>query len=148
MTIVRETFIYTKLYNSLFNKLIDIDTDQIKAMLLDENYSPNLETHQFKSDLSHEVTGTGYSAGGVVVANITLSNPSAGVLKIDCDDIQFDAIFTTFHYMVIYNNTPSGDANKPLLCVVNYGENLEFSGENFKSTIDADNGLFKINTKT
>jgi hypothetical protein len=143
MTILRTSFLYTKMYNSAFSGLIDAENDEIKAMLLSEDYSPNMETHQFKSDLSHEVAGTGYDAGGIVLENVTITNPSNGVFKLDCDDPEFDAINVTFHYVVIYNNTPATDAERPLLCCVNMGENLEFNGENFKSIISA-NGIFTI----
>jgi hypothetical protein len=138
MVIVREIYVYDKFYNSLLSKLIDIENDSIKAMLCDENYTPDLENHQFKDDITDEVDGTGYDEGGVEVTTVTVSNPSAGVIKVDCDDIEFEGIFVTLHYMVLYDDTPALDEDKPIIAVVDYNENLEFNGENFKSIIDAD----------
>lgn len=61
------TFAYGNLLVKMANKEIDLDTDQIKAMLTTSTYTPNRDTHAYKSDVTNEITGTGYSAGGVVV---------------------------------------------------------------------------------
>lgn len=46
---------------------IDYDTDTFYAMLVDATYTPNKDTHTKRSDVTGEVTGTGYSAGGTPV---------------------------------------------------------------------------------
>jgi hypothetical protein len=51
----------------LANKEIDLDSDAIKAMLTTSAYTPNLDTHAYKSDVTSEVVGTGYVAGGTAV---------------------------------------------------------------------------------
>jgi hypothetical protein len=67
---------------------IDFDTDTFKVMLVTNAYSPNKGTHAKRSDVTNEVSGTGYTAGGaattVTVTNdttnhrtdIAFSNPS------------------------------------------------------------------------
>jgi hypothetical protein len=56
------------IYNSFFEDLargaIDLDTDTFKVMALTATYSENKDTHTKRSDLTNEVSGTGYSAGG------------------------------------------------------------------------------------
>lgn len=47
------------------NKEIDFDTDTIKAMLCAAGYTPDLDAHDYKNDVTNEVTGTGYTAGGL-----------------------------------------------------------------------------------
>ena len=44
---------------------IDYDTDTFKIMLVTSSYTPNKGTHTRRSDVTNEVTGTGYTAGGV-----------------------------------------------------------------------------------
>lgn len=60
----------------------------LKAMLVTDTYTHNYDTHAFRSDVTNEVSGTGYSTGGgnVTTTEITVASPSAGVLKYDHDD--------------------------------------------------------------
>jgi hypothetical protein len=56
---------------------IDFDTDPFKAMLTTNAYSENKATHAFRSDVTNEVTGTGYTAGGntvTVTVNLDTAN--------------------------------------------------------------------------
>lgn len=46
---------------------IDLDTDTIKVMLVDSTYAENMATHTKRSDVTGEVSGTGYTAGGNTV---------------------------------------------------------------------------------
>ena len=43
---------------------IDYDTDTFKVMLTTSAYVENKDTHTRRSDITNEVTGTGYTAGG------------------------------------------------------------------------------------
>ena len=51
---------------------IDWLSDTIKCALLANTYTPNKDTHEFFSDLTNEVVGTGYTAGGATLASKTL----------------------------------------------------------------------------
>jgi hypothetical protein len=46
---------------------VDFDTDSFKVMLVTSTYAPNKDTHTKRSDVTNEVVGTGYTAGGVAV---------------------------------------------------------------------------------
>lgn len=43
---------------------IAYDSDTFYVMLLTSSYTANFDTHDFRDDLTNEVTGTGYTAGG------------------------------------------------------------------------------------
>lgn len=43
---------------------IDFDTDTFKVMLTTSAYAENKDTHDFRDDVTNEVVGTGYTAGG------------------------------------------------------------------------------------
>lgn len=47
---------------------IDFDTDTFWSMLVTSAYTPNKDTHDFRDDVTNEVSGTGYTAGGHVVS--------------------------------------------------------------------------------
>jgi hypothetical protein len=52
---------------------IDFDTDTFKVMLTTSSYTEDKATHDFRNDVTNEVTGTGYTAGGnTVTVTVTL----------------------------------------------------------------------------
>lgn len=57
---------------------VDYDTDTFKVVLVTSTYAPNKDTHTRRSDVTNEVVGTGYTAGGaasaVTVAAVDTTN--------------------------------------------------------------------------
>ena len=51
---------------------LDMDNDTFKCMLVTASYTPNFETHTNKSDVTNEVSGTGYTAGGETLTSLSL----------------------------------------------------------------------------
>lgn len=43
---------------------IDFDTDTFRVLLTTSGYTENKDTHDFRDDVTNEVSGTGYTAGG------------------------------------------------------------------------------------
>lgn len=56
---------------------IDLDTDTFKIMLTTSTYTPNQDTHVFRSDVTNEVSGTGYTAGGNTLTGVSATYDSA-----------------------------------------------------------------------
>lgn len=57
----------------------------VKVLMVTDTETPNFDTHNFRDDIAAEVTGTGYSAGGVVITTTELTI-SSGVLTYDSAD--------------------------------------------------------------
>lgn len=55
----------------------DFLTDTIKLMLTTSTYTENLDTHETKADVTNEVSGTGYTAGGNTLASKTITYTAA-----------------------------------------------------------------------
>lgn len=51
---------------------IDLDNATIKVMIVTNSYVPSL-AHAFKSDVTNEVSGTGYTARGTALTGVTLA---------------------------------------------------------------------------
>lgn len=61
---------YGNLVPQAFAKNINLSSDTIKIALLGSGYTPNLTSDTHWSDISsHEITGTGYTAGGVTLGS-------------------------------------------------------------------------------
>lgn len=86
---------------------IDLDAaGAVKVALVTSAYVPNTVTDSLFSGISaNEVTGAGYTAGGVTVANATLALNGSGVPVWSHDDVtwaQNASGFTTARYAVWY----------------------------------------------
>lgn len=128
---------YGLAFVSAFNKLVDFDSDTIKCMLVGSAYTPNLDTHQFKSSVTNEVVGTGYTAGGATLTSATIAyNGATNVLTLDAADTSWPTSTITARYAVIYDSTPATDATRPLLALVDFGADVSSSAGTFQITWD------------
>ncbi len=84
---------------------IDFDTDDIWCLLASADQSGNLNTHDFRDDVTQEVSGTNYSAGGVDAGTITVT-ASSGTVTIDGPDVTFSNItVAAIRGSVLYKKT-------------------------------------------
>lgn len=128
----------------LLNKEVDWDSDTIKVLLCTSSYTPDQDAHDYKDDVTHEVEGTGYAAGGATLASKTIGYTGAtNVIKLDAADTTWPASTITARYAVIYDDTPVGDSAKPLLGYVDFGADVASANGNFTLTWSAD-GIFTI----
>lgn len=120
---------------SLVNKEIDLDTDSIKVMLVTSSYTPNQDTHRYKSSVTGESSGTGYTAGGVALASVAVTYDAAtNTVKFDADDVAWNASTVTARYAVIYDGSPGSDATRPLIAYVDFGEDVSTTSGTFQIT--------------
>lgn len=63
--------VYASLYDQALSGNINWASDSIKMALLTSTYTPSLTTHVHFSDLTNEVSGTGYTAGGTALGTKT-----------------------------------------------------------------------------
>jgi hypothetical protein len=135
---------YGQFLAKALNKEIDFDTDDIRVMLTSSAYTPNQDTHAYKSDVTNEVTGTGYTAGGQALTSKTVTyDATNNVIVLDAADTTWASSTVTARYAVIYDNTPATDATKPLLGYVDFVSDQSSTNGNFTITWDA-TGIFRI----
>lgn len=120
---------------SLANKEIDFDSDGLKAMVCTSAYTPNLDTHRYKSSVTGEVASAGYTAGGATLTSVTVAY-DAGTKSfiLDAADIGWTGVTFAARYIVIYDSTPGTDATRPLIGLVDLGADVSPS-----------NGPFNVN---
>jgi hypothetical protein len=102
---------------TLLAKEVDFLDDEIKGMLTTVTYVPDQDAHDYKDDVTNEVTGTGYTAGGQALANKTVTyTAGTNVGKIDADDLVWsNSTIVDARVLVNYDDTPATDTVKPLL---------------------------------
>ena len=127
--------VYGLAVQSMINKEVDFDTDTVKCLLLKSTYSPNQDTHRYKSDLvvaSNEVTGTNYNAGGVTLASKTVTyTAGTNTLMLDSADPAWTALTVTgIRYAVFYVDTGTAGTSA-LLSYMDFAADQSPSAQNF-----------------
>lgn len=113
---------YGKSFLSAYNKELDIDSDALKIMLTTVTYVPDQDAHQYKSSVTNEVSGTGYTAGGITLTSVAITYTGAtNVLAIDAADVSWTTATFTARIAVVYDSTPATDATRPLIGYIDFG---------------------------
>jgi hypothetical protein len=137
--------LYGQFIQQSFNKEIDWDSDTIKVALLTNSYTPDQDAHNYFDDVvAYEVTGTGYTSGGITLTNKTNTYTSAtNVIVLDADDVTWSSSTITARYAVIYDATPATNATRPLVGYVDFGSDQSSSNGNFTITWDS-TGIVRV----
>lgn len=125
------------------NKEVNYITDTIKVMLCTSAYTPDQDTHIYKSSITGEVTGTGYTAGGATLSNKTMTYDGAtNTITLDASDVVWANSTITARYAVIYDDTGT-DSTSTLLGYIDFSEDKISSAGNFTITWDTA-GIFAV----
>lgn len=129
--------IYNAFKKNIMNGGIDLDSDTIKVALVTSSYSPNIDTHEDMADVTNEVTGTGYTAGGASLANKAVTADTTGDKGVfDADDVTWSSSTITARGAVLYKSTGVA-ANDLLIMYVDFGSDKVSSSGNFTITWDS-----------
>lgn len=136
--------IYNSFKSNIMNGSLDLDTDTIKVALVTSTYTPNQDTHEDFADVTNEVSGTGYTAGGNALANKTVTKDNTdneGVF--DADDVTWASSTITARGAVVYKDT--GVASTSLLiCYLDFSTDQSSSSGDFTIQWNAE-GIVNLN---
>lgn len=138
----------SKLYGNFLlkalNKEVDFDSDTIKVALLTSSYTPDQDAHDYFNDVStYEVTGTGYTAGGITLASKTATYDSGtNVIVLDAADVTWSSSTITARYAVVYDSTGTSSTSA-LIGYVDFGSDQSSTNGNFTITWDS-TGIVRI----
>lgn len=134
--------IFNRFGANLLNKIVDLEADTIKIALLADTYTPNKD-HNVLADVSaHQISGTGYTAGGATLANVAVSQDDTNDrVKLDADDVVWSNSTLTARYAVIYDDTL---ANKDLIMLIDFGQNYSSTNGPFTISFHATNGIMLL----
>lgn len=63
-----------------------LEAEDQKVLLVSDSEAPNFDTHDFRADITAEVTGTNWASGGVALTGTEITLAS-GVLTFDATDV-------------------------------------------------------------
>lgn len=119
----------------LFAGDFDLDANTIKMMLVTSAYTPNQDTHEFRSSVTNEVAGTGYTAGGVTLTNKTVTQDDTNNRAAwDFDDAVWASATITARGAVVYKDTGSA-ATDILICYIDFGSDKTSTAGEFRVAV-------------
>lgn len=131
------SIIYNSFLDDVFRGNIDCDTDTFYVLLVTSSYTEDKDTHDKRDDVTNEVSGTGYTAGGVA-ATVTVTKDTAN----DRIDISLGsaswASSTITARKAVYYKRRGGAASADELVAVN----------DFGSDVITSSGTFTLNAST
>ena len=108
--------VFNRFKREIANGGVDLDTDTIKVLLVTSTFTPNVDTHQVLSDVTNEVVGTGYTAGGAALANKTVTQDNTNDRCVfDADDTTWATSTITARAAILYKDTGT-PSTSTLIC--------------------------------
>ena len=105
--------------------------------------SANLDASTTAFTVTGEVSGTGYTSGGLALTNVTPTSTGTTAFT-DFADITFSSATITARGAMIYNDTEAGD---PAVAILDFGVDKSSSDGDFTisfPTADSSNAIIRI----
>ena len=110
---------------------IDFDTDTFRVMLTTSAYTEDKDAHDFRNDVTNEVSGTGYTAGGnTVTVTVTLDTVNDRV-DISLGGTTWPTSTITARKAVYYKSRGGASSADELVAVNDFGSDVVSTGGTF-----------------
>lgn len=111
---------------------IDYDTDSFKVMLLTNAATPDKDTWTKRSDVTNEVTGTGYTAGGAAVTvTVGAVDTTNDRVDITLGGKTWTTATITARYAVYYKARGGASSADELVAVIDFGSDKTSTAADF-----------------
>jgi hypothetical protein len=130
-------------YSATAARRVDWVTDTIKVALVTSSYTRDNDLHDFFNDITNEITGTGYTAGGATLGSKTDAiDTTANEARLDAADTTWTTSTLTARQAIIYKDTGTASTS-PLISWVDFGADVSTTAGTFQITWDS-TGVAKI----
>lgn len=131
------SLLFTSFLEDLARGAIDMDTDSFKIMLVTSTYSPNKDTHTKRSDVTNEVTGTGYTAGGVAITVTVAKDTTNDRVTLTFSSVNWPSSTITARAGVIYKSRGGASSADELVCYADFLSDIASTGATFTITFSS-----------
>lgn len=122
---------------------IDLDTDTFKMLLTTSTYTPNQDTHDFRDDVTNEVSGTGYTAGGATLSGVGVTyDAGTNEVRVKWTDPTWSTATITARTAVIYKSRGGAASADELLAYCTNDVDVSSTAGTF--TVDLPDPVLKI----
>lgn len=130
-------------YSGTATRVVDWVNDTIKVSLHTVSYVPDQDAHDFFDDLTNEISGTGYTAGGAALGGKTLTYDAA-TNRVRCkasNTAWTTSTFGPFRIAVVYKDT-GVVGTSPLLTYIDFGADISVASGTFTIIWNGTDGVF------
>lgn len=122
---------------------LDLDTDTIKVALVTSSYVADAD-HDYFNDITNEVSGTGYTAGGETLASktVTIDTVNDRVEVDAADTVWSGADGFTARAAIVYKDT-GVSSTSPLIAYIDFGSDKTAQAGDFTIQWNAE-GIFAL----
>jgi hypothetical protein len=106
--------------NAIINETLNLSAGNFWAMLLGTGYTPS-PSHSFRSNLSAEVTGAGYTAGGVAAPLTITRNDALDEIIVRAEQIILTGCTVSPRYVAIYQKLGGAATADRVVMIVDWG---------------------------
>lgn len=136
------SLIYNSCIDDMARGAIDFDTDSFKVMLVTSAYTPNKDTHDKRDDVTNEVSGTGYTAGGAASVCTVTKDTGNDKVTLSFAAVSWATATITARGAVYYKSRGGASSADELVAYVDFGGDVNSIGATFSlgsSTITLQN---------
>jgi hypothetical protein len=123
------SFVYDSVLNDVVNGDLDFGADSFKIMLVTSSYTAVKATHNRRDDVTNQITGTGYTAGGAAIV-CTLTDDTAKKILTFASTSWATATFTAAG-AVIYKARGGASSADELVAYLDFNGDVSASASTF-----------------
>jgi len=114
---------------------INYNADTFKVMMLTSSATPNKDTWTRRVDVTNEVAGTGYTAGGkTVTVSVGSVDTTNDRVDVSLGAVDWTASSITARYAVYYKSRGGASSADELIAVVDFGQDVTTINDTFSLT--------------
>lgn len=118
------SFAFDSFQDDVYKDNINLLTDTFYVMLTTSSYTPNMGTHTKRSDVTNEVTGTGYTAGGQVIVPTLSKDTTNHKEVITFPQVTWPTSTITARRAVYYKRRGGASSADELVAVDDFGADV------------------------
>ena len=125
------SLIYNSCIDDMARGAIDFDTDTFKVMLVTSTYVANKDTHDKRDDVTNEVSGTGYTAGGVASVCTVTKDTANDKVTLSFAGVSWASSTITARGAVYYKSRGGASSADELVAYVDFGGDVSSTAATF-----------------
>ena len=119
------SIIFNKCLDAAARAIIDFDTDTFYVLLLDNTFTPDKDTQEFRDDVNgDEVVGTGYTAGGVAATVTVTRDDVNNRIDIELGAASWPTSTITARYAVYYKHRGGAASADEVVAAIDFGSDI------------------------
>lgn len=125
------TQVYDSFWDDVYDADIDVKADTFRCMLVTASYTFSKGTHAKRSDITNEVVGAGYTAGGAACTLTVSSDTTNHFIDITISDTSWTNSTITARGVVVYKFRGGAASADELVAEGDFGANISSTAATF-----------------